>query len=391
LTDFAGAIVELYAFDAYGNAIGFDPSVALTEFLYSGEQFDSKIGQQYLRARYYDPATGRFNRLDPFFGNVADPQSLHNYLYAHNDPINGYDPTGESFAISISISIGIGAGIGATVGYLRHGAEGALFGAIGGGLGGAAAFLTLPLLLQILPATSFGAFAATTGSVAIAASLEGLVYGTFVDDNGIQFDPLNGLWEAGKAGVIGIISGGVLGVGMKFFAPIRTFVSKMIQDGHIFGKSINPAYNTFVEYLRRASNKTCQAMKKAQSLVDRNLKPDKYISFGDLFDIPQKDMGKRFLYNIDESGFCTIANDIGDDITKPFRTSHTLLGNTSRSAGEVIFDGSAVVLNTSSGHGVRNLELAVDYFESIGYKVVKTFDGPTSLPNYWRWPFNPTN
>ncbi|MDR2643267.1 MAG: RHS repeat-associated core domain-containing protein, partial [Planctomycetaceae bacterium] len=90
----ADAIVELYAFDAYGNAIGFDPSVALTEFLYSGEQFDSKIGQQYLRARYYDPATGRFNRLDPFFGNLSDPQSLHKYLYTHADPVNRIDPTG---------------------------------------------------------------------------------------------------------------------------------------------------------------------------------------------------------------------------------------------------------------------------------------------------------
>jgi RHS repeat-associated protein len=96
LIDFIGAIAELYAFDAYGNTIGFDSSVALTEFLYSGEQFDSKIGQQYLRARYYDPATGRFNRLDPFFGNLNDPQSLHKYAYAHNDSVNGVDPTGTS-------------------------------------------------------------------------------------------------------------------------------------------------------------------------------------------------------------------------------------------------------------------------------------------------------
>jgi RHS repeat-associated protein len=95
LIDFAGAILELYAFDAYGNAIDFDPSVALTEFLYSGEQFDSKIGQQYLRARYYDSATGRFNRLDPFFGNLNDPQSFHKYLYTHADPVNGIDPSGR--------------------------------------------------------------------------------------------------------------------------------------------------------------------------------------------------------------------------------------------------------------------------------------------------------
>jgi RHS repeat-associated protein len=122
LTDFVGAIVELYTFDAYGNAIGFDPSVALTEFLYSGEQFDSKIGQQYLRARYYDPTTGRFNRLDPFFGNMNDPQSFHKYLYAHSDPINNYDPSGNmsiggtlsSVAICTgiaSLSINVAAGV----------------------------------------------------------------------------------------------------------------------------------------------------------------------------------------------------------------------------------------------------------------------------------------
>jgi RHS repeat-associated protein len=105
LIDFVGAIIELYAFDAYGNAIGFDPSVALTEFLYSGEQIDSKIGQQYLRQRYYDPATGRFNRLDPFFGNLTDPQSLLKYLYTHADPVNGVDPTGLSMMMDVMSSI----------------------------------------------------------------------------------------------------------------------------------------------------------------------------------------------------------------------------------------------------------------------------------------------
>ncbi len=49
---------------------------------------------QYLRARYYDPASGTFNRLDPFFGNLQDPQSLHKYLYVHGDPVQGIDPTG---------------------------------------------------------------------------------------------------------------------------------------------------------------------------------------------------------------------------------------------------------------------------------------------------------
>jgi RHS repeat-associated protein len=95
LLDAATVIVQLYSYDAYGNAIGFIASEALTEFLYSGEQFDSKIRQQYLRQRYYDPATGRFNRLDPFFGNFFDPQSLHKYQYVHADPVNNTDPKGE--------------------------------------------------------------------------------------------------------------------------------------------------------------------------------------------------------------------------------------------------------------------------------------------------------
>ncbi|MDR2440896.1 MAG: hypothetical protein LBE12_16160, partial [Planctomycetaceae bacterium] len=61
-------------------------------------------GQQYLRARYYDPVTGRFNRLDPFFGNLSDPQSLHKYLYTHVEPVNNVDPSGE-FAALVGIAI----------------------------------------------------------------------------------------------------------------------------------------------------------------------------------------------------------------------------------------------------------------------------------------------
>jgi len=51
-------------------------------------------GQQYLRARFYDPASGTFNRLDPYAGNLADPQSLHKYLYSHANPVAFSDPSG---------------------------------------------------------------------------------------------------------------------------------------------------------------------------------------------------------------------------------------------------------------------------------------------------------
>ena len=89
-------------YDAYGNLLNMSVDAAGTSLLYNGEMFEVAIGQQYLRARWYDPTTGRFNRLDPFFGNLEDPQSLHKYLYVHGDPVNKIDPTG---LISISPSI----------------------------------------------------------------------------------------------------------------------------------------------------------------------------------------------------------------------------------------------------------------------------------------------
>ena len=38
----------------------------------------------------------RFNRSDPFFGNLYDPLSLHKYAYGELDPVAFLDPTGLS-------------------------------------------------------------------------------------------------------------------------------------------------------------------------------------------------------------------------------------------------------------------------------------------------------
>jgi RHS repeat-associated protein len=62
---------------------------------YRGEQFDSDLALYYLRARYYNPATGRFMSRDPDDHSRRNPNELHKYLYAHGDPINAVDPTGK--------------------------------------------------------------------------------------------------------------------------------------------------------------------------------------------------------------------------------------------------------------------------------------------------------
>ena len=93
------AIAQQYAYDAYGNMLAgtglTTAATAISRHLYSGE-WTSSSGQQYLRARFYDPASGTFNRLDPYAGNLADPQSLHKYLYVHGNPIMFDDPSGRN-------------------------------------------------------------------------------------------------------------------------------------------------------------------------------------------------------------------------------------------------------------------------------------------------------
>jgi RHS repeat-associated protein len=66
-----------------------------TSSFYRGEQYDPDLGLYYLRARYYNPATGRFLSRDPEDGNITDPATLHKYLYANGDPVNMVDPRGR--------------------------------------------------------------------------------------------------------------------------------------------------------------------------------------------------------------------------------------------------------------------------------------------------------
>ncbi|QDT48160.1 Extracellular phospholipase A1 precursor [Symmachiella dynata] len=105
LLDNTAAFNQHYAYTAHDGAIGFVEAAALTTRLYSGEAFDSRVGLQYLRARWYDPNTGHFNRLDDFAGNIRNPQSLHKYLYTHGDPITGIDPGGREFTLPSMLGV----------------------------------------------------------------------------------------------------------------------------------------------------------------------------------------------------------------------------------------------------------------------------------------------
>jgi RHS repeat-associated protein len=109
-----GAVNEHYGYDAYGTLqSSMSTSTQATTMLYCGEQYDSTLQMYNLRARYYNPSNGRFNQRDAYNGNKYDPQSLHRYLYANGDPINGRDPSGNETLISTSISSAISATLNA--------------------------------------------------------------------------------------------------------------------------------------------------------------------------------------------------------------------------------------------------------------------------------------
>jgi len=104
LTDPAGNVTDAYEYDAFGNLIARAGSTP-NNHLYAGEQFDPDLGLYHLRARYYNPAQGRFWTQDSFEGFVNDPPSLHKYAYAHNNPVSYIDPSGyytltETLAVS---------------------------------------------------------------------------------------------------------------------------------------------------------------------------------------------------------------------------------------------------------------------------------------------------
>jgi RHS repeat-associated protein len=85
-----------YTYDAYGRIINQSGNADISR-LYTGEEYNTTTGLQYLRARYLDPSVGRFISPDEFLGVIGDPITHHSYHYAGLDPVNNTDPSGYSF------------------------------------------------------------------------------------------------------------------------------------------------------------------------------------------------------------------------------------------------------------------------------------------------------
>ncbi len=101
IVDTSGAVKNTYDYDVWGNFLKKEETIE-NHFTYFGQTYDETTGLYYLRARYYDPTTGRFTQQDP----AEDGYNW--YVYGNNNPIKYVDTSGEVIeTIADIISIGL--------------------------------------------------------------------------------------------------------------------------------------------------------------------------------------------------------------------------------------------------------------------------------------------
>jgi RHS repeat-associated protein len=102
----AGDVNNTYTYNPFGEDLATEcTETAENNFKFTGQWYDSEIGQYYLRARQYDPALMRLTGRDPVKGKFQEPMSLHRYLYCLNNPINATDKTGRMYEFLLGEAI----------------------------------------------------------------------------------------------------------------------------------------------------------------------------------------------------------------------------------------------------------------------------------------------
>ncbi|TMC54270.1 MAG: DNRLRE domain-containing protein [Chloroflexi bacterium] len=94
-TDASGTTQATYTYDPYAGLASSTGSIT-NPFRFGGQYQDSESGFYYLRARYYDPATGQLLTVDPAVSTTRQP-----YGYIAGNPLNGTDPSGLDWWSSV--------------------------------------------------------------------------------------------------------------------------------------------------------------------------------------------------------------------------------------------------------------------------------------------------
>jgi RHS repeat-associated protein len=94
-TDSGGSSSTTLSYDPFGVRTYQSGGNPVNEF--DAQRVDTDTNFYYLRARYYDPDTGRFLTRDPLPGNLQNPLTQNAYTYAGDNPINHDDPSGRCY------------------------------------------------------------------------------------------------------------------------------------------------------------------------------------------------------------------------------------------------------------------------------------------------------
>lgn len=127
-----------YHYDGLGSVVNLTGSTGVTQWTYDylpygGVQTETKnknqapdnvlrftgqvldpTGLYQLRARTYDPGTGRFVSTDPAAAGPADPY-VSAYVYGNANPIRYSDPSGRCIGPLVIVCIGVAVGVGSYV------------------------------------------------------------------------------------------------------------------------------------------------------------------------------------------------------------------------------------------------------------------------------------
>lgn len=150
LTDDTESVTDKYAYTPFGEPAG-KTGLTANPFTYIGSfgVMAEDDGLYFMRARFYEPQTGRFIGKDSLEGTLQQPMSLYRYNYANDNPTVYVDPEGESvLALSVAYIALKGVASGAIAVYNGNDFMPAF---IGGVVSGATDVAALAVTLSGLP------------------------------------------------------------------------------------------------------------------------------------------------------------------------------------------------------------------------------------------------
>lgn len=99
----SGSLIDSQNYDPWGTVSG-GSGTQVDPYGFAKQIGDAATGLSYMRARYYDPATGMFLSPDPAAPSLTQPATFSPYQYAYQDPVNNLDPTGASVTFTDPLS-----------------------------------------------------------------------------------------------------------------------------------------------------------------------------------------------------------------------------------------------------------------------------------------------